>query len=320
MPSVEDARVESLDRAFLFLIGLSGLVFSVLQAVIGGREALLLFSPFLFSGLIYPFYVGCLRGAVERTSWKESMLQRTRGWIYFGIGTTAYSAMVVVVILRDFEPKLVDYAILLYLAIVFLGFPLFFRLARWVRNVTDTSSESDSVVIRTSVAAAFLLVMFTFGMEEVARGPIHGAQPDWLQRTSISLWLIPIFFLLFVLLEKVALAQCNPDGRLAWRVGRLEPSDLGQVWISDLTTCLCVGIVSDDTAPCFFALSTLVWGATQFLWQIIPEWIAWLVWFLGILLLCVALVIYIRVPTERMRVIATSKIEFESRKRAILDC
>ena len=66
--SENEARVESLDRAFLFLIGLSGLVFSVLQGVIGGREAFLLFTPFLFSGLIYPFYIGCLRGAVERAS------------------------------------------------------------------------------------------------------------------------------------------------------------------------------------------------------------------------------------------------------------
>ena len=302
------------------MIGSSGFVFSVLQGFIGGQEALLLFTPFLFSGLMYPFYIGCLRGTVERASWKESMLQRARGWIYFGVGAIAYAAMAVVAIFRDFAPELASPAIFPYFAIVLLGFPLSFRLIRWVRNVTDTSSESDSVVIRTTVAAAFLLVVSTFWMEEVTRGSIHGAQPVRLENISVLLWLVLILFLLFVLLEKVAIAQCAPEGGLTWRAGRLEPSDLGQVWISDLTTCLCVGIVSDDTAPCLSALSLLVWAVAGFLWKIIPGWVAWLVWFLGILLLCVALVIYIRVPTERMREIATSRGEFESRRRAMFDC
>lgn len=320
MRSEEDRRIESLDRAFLFLIGLSGFVFSVLQAFIEGWEALLLFTPFLFSGLIYPFYIGCLRGAVERVSWKESMLQRARGWVYLGISSTAYAAMVLVAIFRDFVPEQAGLVIFPYLAIVLLGFPFSFRLIGWVRKMTNTSCESDSVVIRTTVAAAFLLVLSTFWMEEVVRGSSQRAQPVLLQNISVLLWLILISFLLFVLLEKVAIAQCPPEARLTWRTGRLQPTDLGQIWTSDLTTCLCVGIVSDDTAACLSGLSIIVWAVTQFLWQIIPVWVAWLVWFLAILLAGVALVIYLRVPTERVREISTSRSEFESRRRAILDC
>jgi hypothetical protein len=57
-----EVRLKSLDDAFLFMLGFTTLVFAILQTVIGGEGAFLVFLPLLISGLLYPFYVGFIRG------------------------------------------------------------------------------------------------------------------------------------------------------------------------------------------------------------------------------------------------------------------
>jgi hypothetical protein len=84
------SRVDKLDEAFLFLISLTSIIFTVIQAFFGGLSFILYSILLLIFGVVMPFYYGYLKGAL-----KDSAIMRVRGWIYLFIGTAGYVTMVI---------------------------------------------------------------------------------------------------------------------------------------------------------------------------------------------------------------------------------
>jgi len=198
------------------------LAFSLLQILLLGAVAVVVFIPFLLSGLVYPFYSGYLRGVVERTSWKESMLRRVKGWVYLSVGGVSYATMTVVSIARD-SPELAGYVFYVYFLLVPLGSVLCYRGIRWVRIITDTVLPSDGVVIGGSCGAAILLSMAAYSAEELARLLFFPQfRAEWLQAVDVFARLAPwssLFLLFFFLTERVATALSMPGVGLEWQAG-----------------------------------------------------------------------------------------------------
>ena len=73
-----EARLDSLDKAFLFLIGTTNTAFVLLQTALNGIKALLLFAPLLVTGLFFPFYIRYLGGAIAHLESYDYLLRWRR--------------------------------------------------------------------------------------------------------------------------------------------------------------------------------------------------------------------------------------------------
>jgi len=257
LTSLRNVHTGSLDDAFLFMIGLSNFIFSLLQVLLGGKMAFIVFTPFLFAGLLYPFYVGCLRGAVET----NSILERVRGWVYFAIGMTAYVSMTTVVYLRDFQPELSGLSLPMYVFFAFVGGYIALRLIRWVIKVTDSNpSESDLLTIGATVGAACLLTFSAFLIEEFMR--LWMFKPRYL----FEVWAIIFLVVLFALLERVSRFVLSMPGTKLER--KLKTSKGALSWVFDGSELfLWIGISSDKVAK----RSTIVSIVLSLLSSLLPE-------------------------------------------------
>jgi hypothetical protein len=81
-----EKKLEKLDNAFLFIISLVGLLFTIVQVYREGVNGLIEISPLLVLGVALPFYVGYIRGAIE---YGDSLTERVRGWVYLTVGVNA---------------------------------------------------------------------------------------------------------------------------------------------------------------------------------------------------------------------------------------
>ena len=69
-----DQRKARIDELLLFLSSGLGILFSMIQASVGGVSSVILFVPLLLLGLALPIYVGYLKGAVQ-----DRYMERIRG-------------------------------------------------------------------------------------------------------------------------------------------------------------------------------------------------------------------------------------------------
>lgn len=88
MKPVSSQRIDRLDNAFLFILSFVGLLASFLQVNPVNSLARYRLIPFLFLGILWPFYIGYLNGAIK----KDNIAERIRGWIYFFVSTGTYFA------------------------------------------------------------------------------------------------------------------------------------------------------------------------------------------------------------------------------------
>jgi len=319
--------VESLDKAFLFLLGFTTFSFTALQVVLGtsgsasdgARRALVLFVPFFFTGLIYPFYVGYIRGAVDSSYWKSSMLQRVRGWVYLAAGTSTYAAMVVTSVLED-SPEFAGVAFYAYFVVVFLGVVLSHRIIRFAMRVTGTSRPTDLVLTRATVGSAILLGLSAYSSEELLRRWLFSEyRPPWIQQVDLFArlaWPAAFFLLLFVLVERASIALSTPEVDLMWQAcistrshEREKRSKFrGFIWfgrishevLMDSSTFLYVEFLSSASALCLAALSIVAYLALHWLY-LVHSAIGWTLATLAVLLVVIAIRIYSKVPVERIR-------------------
>jgi hypothetical protein len=322
-----DERMKALDRAFLFVIGTTGLLFAILQSllkdVLGSNTTLLLFAPFLFSGLIYPFYVGCLRGTILPDCWRESVLQRVRGWTYFIAGLLAYGLMTFVVIFRDFV-QIGGLEIFPFLLLYFLGMYL---CKRWVKSILFATranlTDDGRLVTATSVGAALLLPYSTFFLQEWVKlcitKPLDASFPYLGQ-----LWYGLGAFLLFVVVEKtsIALLDIETASKLSWLVGRRELRHwLGKVLLYPMLMFL-IGISSSKLVirlvVLYFVVQLILAPLlSRFALPSLPTDIT------TILLLSIAIAVMMRLRTEELRkTFPKTRDEFARRLRAAVmpDC
>jgi len=109
--------------------------------------------PFLLLGIVLPFIVGYMRGAIE----KDSLEERMRGWIYFIVGTVSYFAFFI------FSRVHAEYIYQESLFIFLITFSLLitYLLLRWSKEVFDIAGASSQYAFSgttlCAVGAAFLI-------------------------------------------------------------------------------------------------------------------------------------------------------------------
>ena len=193
-----DYKLERLDDGFLFIIALASIIFAFLQVTTTDKEAPLLFFPYLTSGILFSFYIEHMRGAVEL----GSKIERLRGWIYFGVTTLIYGALLSVIILRDFYKEWTGLNPILYLVVVGIGAFLLGGLVKWLMTVSHLSfDERNESAIYVTGAAAVCLSAATYFSEEIVRsllrgtdGVIHGFDLEY----------VLLFYIGFIVGERVA--------------------------------------------------------------------------------------------------------------------
>jgi hypothetical protein len=154
----KENRLQALDNAFLFVLGLTSLVFAALQAAVGGVKSFAIFAPLLIPGLVWPFYCGYVKGAIEGTA---PEIDRLRGWMYFFSGTLTYTfatGLVLIATKIPASPNGTFWAFLLEVAfLVVIPFTLsqvsYERLIKWASRVFSYQFKEGEMI---SLACAIL--------------------------------------------------------------------------------------------------------------------------------------------------------------------
>jgi hypothetical protein len=151
-------KVDRLDNAFLFALSSIGLLISFIQIRQENLSGLIEAIPFLLLGIVLPFYVGYMRGAIE----KDSIGERIRGWIYLITGTISYFAIFISSWLRMNYPQFLwlHSQILLTLLLTASSF-LVYALIKWTRRVFSQSLNQYALsgTALSAFSFAFVLTM-----------------------------------------------------------------------------------------------------------------------------------------------------------------
>lgn len=249
-----EARLQSLDDAFLFSIGSTSVAFAFLEAALGGMNALLLSTPLLIAGLFFPFYIGYLRGAIV----VDTILERIRGWIYFTAGTSIYAAGLAVIFLRD----LGDISLLTYLALYGCGFAL---SRGWIRSILRSTgtrlSNRDLVVLGATVGATIALIHALLVGEELLRLRMKATNSLRPQDVVVDVGYVAFVLLAFLIIERASreMAVSGQEIDISYDVNSLRGA-IGQVGVSSMG-CFLKGAVSDKRGLVSAVLSFLAFFA-----------------------------------------------------------
>lgn len=199
-------RIERLDNAFLFIVGLVGLLFTITQVYMEGISGLIEISPLIFLGIFLPFYVGYLRGAIE----VNSVIERIRGWVYLAVGMSTYLAF--------FIMRINTYFYWIFILIAFLST---YSLKKWFNAIFEIANNvSNFYAFSGTVIAAFTLAVISRRLMWALLLPAFVMTSDFCY----------IYFglILFVILEK--LSRSMPEVQLP--LERQEVNKLRKVWLS----------------------------------------------------------------------------------------
>jgi hypothetical protein len=205
--------LDSLDKAFLFLLGSINIAFALLQTVLGGQNAVLLFAPLLLIGLFFPFYIGYLRGAIVL----HSVLERTRGWIYFAVGVTIYAASLATILCRDYYPQWPDLSLILYMLCYAVGYLVSRRWVASILRATETRlTARDLAVIGGTVGASLALSASVVLAEENLRVWISVSGMIAPEGAFIRLGSVAFPLLVFAVIERACRQLALSGTDLAW--------------------------------------------------------------------------------------------------------
>ncbi|MDE1852220.1 MAG: hypothetical protein KGI38_00550 [Thaumarchaeota archaeon] len=144
-----DRRKQALDNALLFLSSTVPFGFSIIAIAFGlPLYGLVAFGPLLILAVVFPLYVGYMRGVIEL----DSLSERARGWVYLIYGSGFYSLLIVSSQIGHLSQALVDTPLNLVIWIIgFAGLPWLMRqFVIWMYRVI----ERDAVPIRDAVGIA----------------------------------------------------------------------------------------------------------------------------------------------------------------------
>jgi hypothetical protein len=168
LPQRDERKTEKLDAAFLFVLSFVGIIVSFLQVTVINLGAFIEALPFLVLGIVLPFYVGYLRGAIE----VDTVQERMRGWVYALIGTTYYLGSFVIAWL-NFHYSQLPYilGLLLMYSMIMGSLILTYRALKWSNKIfafeTVTSQYVFSVTGLSAVASGFLFSVLTAFMRDL---------------------------------------------------------------------------------------------------------------------------------------------------------
>jgi len=156
---MEKQHLERLDNAFLFALSFVGLIVSFIQVTMRDLSLIVESIPFIAVGIVLPFYVGYLRGAIEI----DTLNERMRGWIYFVIGIGSYFAFFISTWLIANYPSIqyLQRQTLLYI-IIGLSLLLTYRFLKWSRKVfASIQSMNEYIASGTALCAFTTSFLFT---------------------------------------------------------------------------------------------------------------------------------------------------------------
>lgn len=123
-------RMDKLDNLLLFALSSTGLIFVIVQYLVG-EIAILLFLPLIILGMIIPLKVGYFGGALQ-----NSVENRLRGWLHFFAGVGIYVLFTVMMTLL-FRFNVNDLFVILAFSILSLVIfwliskPFVIKIANW---------------------------------------------------------------------------------------------------------------------------------------------------------------------------------------------
>lgn len=127
---MDNPKLDKYDDAFLFSLGLVGLIISLIEIRTSSYADIASVIPFLLLGILLPFVIGYLRGAIQQNSIEERM----RGWIYFLIGTTSYFAFFVITRIGS-----LDYWVResIFIFIIAIGATSAYEFTKWSKRLFE---------------------------------------------------------------------------------------------------------------------------------------------------------------------------------------
>lgn len=161
--------LDKLDEAFLFTIGFVGLIFTIIQVYQNSDIASFAqISPLLVLGIVLPFYVGYIRGAIY-----NSLIERLRGWIYLVVGVSAYCALITI----TSESGLLSFSffIFIFLAIASIGYieQWFKHTFKFEETAQNMFSLSGTVVSSFVLAYGFVFITKLVASSDLSLQLLH---------------------------------------------------------------------------------------------------------------------------------------------------
>jgi len=203
-------KADRIDNAFLFALSSIGLLISFIQIRQENLSGLIEAIPFLLLGIALPFYVGYMRGAIE----KDSIGERIRGWIYLVIGTMSYFAFFISSWLRMNYPQFqfIHNQILLALVLTASSF-LVYALIRWTRRVFRRSLNQYALsgTALSAFSFAFVLTMVINLYHDISGKDLFAMVSTG--PTELLFWITVglASFLIFLICEKASADAAERD-------------------------------------------------------------------------------------------------------------
>ena len=218
----------SLDRAFLYITGLVNVLLGLTFALLTDYFLKISMIPLLILGIIMPFYIGYLRGAISF----NCIYERMRGWIYLLAGLITYAAFLVPLLSYKFN---IDVSPLYLILMLTLPMPISY-IVNWFVKVYKLKIEpyvifSFGGTMAASIFLAISMIMFiaapfakewTYTLEAVLD-------------IRFPLFLTPLVG--FIIMEKVSRIILH-DLREKYAPERVEINDQAYLKISSSLTLL----------------------------------------------------------------------------------
>lgn len=199
-------KIERLDTAFLFIVGLVGLLFTITQVYMEGISGLIEISPLILLGVFLPFYIGYLRGAIE----VDSVIERIRGWVYLAVGISTYLAF--------FIMRINTYLYWIFILIAYLST---YSLKKWFNATYEIADNtSNFYAFSGTVISAFALAVISRQVMWALLLPSFVMTSDFCVNY--------FYLILFVVIEK--LSRNIIEAQLPFR--QQEINKLREMWLS----------------------------------------------------------------------------------------
>ena len=145
---MDNPKLGKYDDAFLLSLGLVGLIISFIEIGKNSITETASAIPFLLLGILLPFTVGYLRGAIQQNSIEERM----RGWIYFLIGTTSYFAFFVIIRMSSYNYWVREGV---FIFIIVIGVITAYEFINWSRRLFNVHNPLDSYAFSATALGVF---------------------------------------------------------------------------------------------------------------------------------------------------------------------
>lgn len=183
------------------------------------REQIIYLLPLLLFWIALPFYIGYLRGAIKF----DSIVERTRGWIYLIVGVSTYAALMSATI--ELPHDIIFYS--LYGSIFLIGFYFAIKLVGWMPSVLkNTYSSGEKIGLISAAAAAGCLSFAAAFIAFSLRALVLGIQIHLIILMSVLI-MATLGLIGFVVFERVSRVMIHYSGKL-----NVELPAIFGVWIS----------------------------------------------------------------------------------------